>query len=140
MWIERRLGIVRRRLGTAQRLRDDCESLTHGLAMISDLVRWAHDECVASRAELVRDQLEDALTTCERNGATLRELSALCAELDPVDARLLALGRSEMVSVCDPEPRHITQRVAPIGAETTARALQQQLQDMPLMRANSILR
>jgi hypothetical protein len=138
-WIDRRLGIVRRRLVTAQRLREDCDSLAHGLAMIADLVRWSHDECVASRAELLRDQLEDALTTCERNGPTLRELSALCAEREPVDARLLALGRSA-VNV-EPDPKSITQRVIPIDAEATARALQQQFtEQLSSNRAPSILR
>lgn len=127
-WIDRRLGIVRRRLVTAQRLREDCESLSHGLAMIADLVRWTHDECVASRAELLRDQLEDALTTCERNGPTLRELSALCAELEPVDPRLLALGRPAIT--IDTDAKSITQRVVPIDAETTARALQQQFTEL----------
>lgn len=129
VWVDRRLGIVRRRLVTAQRLRDDCESLVHGLAMIADLVRWTHDECVASRAELLRDQLEDALTTCERNQPVLRELSALCAELEPVDGRLLALGRPDFVvhsfGGVDSDPKSITQRVVPIDPETTARALQQ---------------
>lgn len=124
-WIDRRLGIVRRRLVTAQRLREDCASLAHGLAMIADLVRWTHDECVASRAETLRDQLEEALMTCERNGPTLRELSALCAELEPVDPHLLALGRAAMHSGVDSEIRSVTQRVVPIDAETTARALQQ---------------
>lgn len=125
MWIERRLEIVRRRLLTAQRLREDCSSLAHGLAMIADLVRWTHDECVASRAETLRDQLEDALMTCERNGPTLRELSALCADLEPVDPRLLALGRAATLPPPESDTRSVTQRVVPIDAETTARALQQ---------------
>lgn len=140
-WIDRRLGIVRHRLVTAQRLRDDCESLVHGLAMIADLVRWTHDECVASRAELLRDQLEDALTTCERNQPVLRELSALCAELEPVDGRLLALGRPDFIihghGGVDSDPKSITQRVVPIDPETTARALQQQFAEV---RTTSVMR
>jgi hypothetical protein len=139
-WIDRRLGIVRRRLATAQRLRDDSESLAHGLAMIADLVRWTHDECIASRAELLRDQLEDALATCERNGPTLRELSALCSELEPVDARLLALGRAPVAVVHEVDPRSITQRVIPISAETTARALQHQYTELSYAREASATR
>jgi hypothetical protein len=138
-WIDRRLGIVRKRLVTADRLRDDCASLAHGLAMIADLVRWTHDECVASRAELVRDQLDDALATCERNAPTLRELSALCAELEPVDPRVLALGRCD-TALPDPELKSITQRVIPIDAETTARALRHQFAELSGYNAPSGLR
>lgn len=141
MWIERRLGIARQRLSTAARLRDDCESLAHGLAMVADLVRWTYDESVASRAELLRDQVEDALAACERSGPAVRELAALCAELEPVDPRLLALGRPAVPAlVAEPDPRNTTLRVAPIEMANAAPPPQPAFAEIPASCLNAVVR
>ncbi len=112
-WIDRRLAIAHRRVAAADRAHDERERLAHGLATIGELVRWMYEECVATRAELVHAELEDALTTWEQNGTTLHELSTLCDGLETVDVDALALGRDSnppagpsAITVVEPDVAH----------------------------------
>lgn len=90
-WIDRRLTIARGRLVAAERAREERAMLQHGLATIAELIRWTHDECVASNDELLRAVLVDADAVCDRRAGTLREIVTLCAELESVDAEVFAV-------------------------------------------------
>ena len=64
--------------------------LMHGLATIAELIRWTHDESVASHDELLRTVLVDAEAVCDGRAGTLREIVTLCAELPAVDPHVFA--------------------------------------------------
>jgi len=90
-WIDRRMEIARGRVMAAERAHEERAMLMHGLATIADLIRWTHDECVASHDELLQTVLVDAETVCDGRAGTLREIVTLCAELETVDPRVFAV-------------------------------------------------
>ena len=90
-WIERRMAIARGRLAASDRAHEERAMLMHGLATIAELIRWTHDECVASHDELLHTVLVDAETTIGAGRAgSLREIVTLCAELETVDPHVFA--------------------------------------------------
>lgn len=90
-WIERRMAIARGRLAASDRAHEERAMLMHGLATIAELIRWTHDECVASHDELLQTVLVDAETTIGAGRAgSLREIVTLCAELETVDPHVFA--------------------------------------------------
>ena len=89
-WLDRRMAIARGRLMAAERAHEERAMLMHGLATIAELVRWTHDESVASHDELLRTVLVDAETLYGGRASTLREIATLCAEIETVDPRVFA--------------------------------------------------
>ncbi len=93
-WIERRREVLRRRQDAWQRADEERDRLVHSLATIAGVIRWMHEICMVPAGENVRLALEEALSSWESNGATLREVSSLrTAEGTAVDPRTFALGR-----------------------------------------------
>jgi hypothetical protein len=89
-WIDRRMAIARGRVMAAERAHEERAMLMHGLATIAELIRWTHDECVASHDELLRNVLVDAEGVGDGRAGTLREIVTLCAELETVDPHVFA--------------------------------------------------
>lgn len=89
-WVDRRMAIARGRMAAAEKAHEERAMLMHGLATVAELIRWTHDECVASHDELLRAVLVDAESVCDGRAGTLREIVTLCAELETVDPHVFA--------------------------------------------------
>jgi hypothetical protein len=91
-WVVRRLAIARRRIAAWERALEERVVMAHGIAMIGELVRWMHEQCAAAPTEPVRADLEEMLAAWEQNGATLRELSAICGTADESELEVFELA------------------------------------------------
>ena len=89
-WIDRRMAIAHGRVMAAERAHEERAMLVHGIATIAELIRWTHDECVASYDELLRNVLVDAEGVGVGRAGSLREIVTLCAELETVDPHVFA--------------------------------------------------
>jgi len=90
-WTARRLAILRHRRQTWVRARDERALLCAELATIAEIVRWTHEQAALGRSAAAHAGLIDAVGHCAKNGAALRELSALQGS-DCVDPDLVRLG------------------------------------------------
>ncbi len=72
---------------------DEQAAIDHELAMIGHTLRWMEEHCAASGTEGLRAELAFALSSRERDGATLRELSAL--HDSGFDTSVIRLGREQ---------------------------------------------
>ncbi|HVJ90267.1 MAG TPA: hypothetical protein VM580_10725 [Labilithrix sp.] len=93
--IEKRLGILQMRREARRAAIDEQAAIDNELAMIGHTLRWMEEHCAATGTEGLRAELEFALSSRERDAATLRELSAL--RDSDFDASVIRLGR-------DPSP------------------------------------
>jgi hypothetical protein len=81
-WIERRLAIARRRIEAWEHALSERSVMAHGMAMIGELVRFMHEQCVTAPTDSVRIDIEEVVAAWEQDGATLRALSAICTRYD----------------------------------------------------------
>ncbi len=81
-WIERRLAIARRRIEAWERALAERSVMAHGMAMIGELVRFMHEQCVTAPTDSIRVDIEATVAAWEQDGATLRALSAICARYE----------------------------------------------------------
>jgi HAMP domain-containing protein len=95
-WIERRLSVVSSRLSTCTSALRAQDVMAQELATIAELVRWMHDECVASDARSLDNEVEGALDVCRQSANALRELSALRIEGDTINPRVIALDAEDL--------------------------------------------
>jgi hypothetical protein len=100
-WIQRRLEILRMRKEARRTALDEQAAIRHDLALIGDTLRWMQESCASAGTESTRGDVHFALTSRERDSATLRELAAL-REME-LDTSVIRLGR-ELVPT--PEPTH----------------------------------
>lgn len=91
--IEKRLGILHMRRDARRAALDEQAAIDHELAMIGHTLRWMEEHCAASGTEGLRAELAFALSSRERDGATLRELSAL--HDSGFDTSVIRLGREQ---------------------------------------------
>jgi hypothetical protein len=107
--IERRLAILRMRRDARRAALDEQTVIDHELAMIGHTLRWMEEHCAAAGTEAIRAELDFALASRERDGAALRELSAL--RDSEFDATVIRLGRDQtarreptLVRIAVPQP------------------------------------
>lgn len=105
--LERRIAVARTRIDVWQRALDDRDRISHELATIGEIIRWMYEECAATTAVRARAELEETLASWQHDGATVGELSELCAEGDGVDATVFALGGDEAIRVDIDEPHQV---------------------------------
>ena len=92
-WVERRLDVARRRADVWDRAHDEQQRMEHALATIGAILRWMHEESATAPTRPLRDDLEHMIASWEQDGRTVRELSTLCNDAEPIDAEVLRLGR-----------------------------------------------
>jgi hypothetical protein len=109
-WTARRLAILRHRRQTWVRARDERAVLSEELATIAEIVRWTYEQAALGRSAAAHAGLIDAVGHCAKNGAALRELSALQGS-DCGDPDLLRLGWS---ALHERAPETATERVTPV--------------------------
>jgi hypothetical protein len=90
-WTARRLAILRHRRQTWVRAQDERAVLSEELATIAEIVRWTYEQAALGRSAAAHAGLIEAVGHCAKNGAALRELSALQGS-DCGDPDLLRLG------------------------------------------------
>jgi hypothetical protein len=95
---QQRLTIAERRIAQWDHARDELEAIAHQLALIAEVIHLIHEQCLApvDQHELETD-IRDALRSIESSEETLRELVELSARTEHVDARVLELGRGQLV-------------------------------------------
>jgi hypothetical protein len=136
-WMDKRLEILRMRREARRAALDEQAAIRHDLALIGDTLRWMQESCASAGTENMRAELDFALTTRERDAATLRELATL-RETD-LDTAVIRLGRDPAPPTDQPhtriaiiddddavvikEPDEITVRIWPKEAPARACAL-----------------
>jgi hypothetical protein len=93
-----RLAIMRGRVDSLRRAREERELIAEELATISETVRWTHEQAALGRSAEAHAGVADAVASCTRHGTALRELSELQGQ-GMVDADMLRLGRGERIDV-----------------------------------------
>ncbi len=99
LWIERRLAIARRRVEAWDHALAERAVMAHGIAMIGELVRWMHEQCVTSPTEAVRLDIEEIVSAWEQDGATLKALSTICARFEPGEVEVFGSTAVEVDSL-----------------------------------------
>lgn len=99
LWIERRLSIARRRVEAWDHALSERAVMAHGIAMIGELVRWMHEQCVTSPTEAVRLDIEEIVAAWEQDGATLKALSTICARFEPGEVEVFGSTAVEVDSL-----------------------------------------
>jgi hypothetical protein len=93
-----RLAIMRGRVESLRRAREERELIAEELATISETVRWTHEQAALGRSAEAHLGVAEAVASCARSGSTLRELSELQGQ-GAVDADMLRLGRGERIDM-----------------------------------------
>jgi hypothetical protein len=93
-----RLAIMRGRVDSLQRAREERELIAEELATISETVRWTHEQAALGRSTEAHAGVAEAVASCARSGTALRELSELQGQ-GPIDPDMLRLGRGERLEI-----------------------------------------
>jgi len=95
---QRRLAIARKRAERWDRSREALEAIAHQLAMIGELVQLTHEQ-VAAPADPggAIDEIDRVVEQLDDNQATIDELSELLGVDEPIEPRVLDMGRAARV-------------------------------------------
>jgi hypothetical protein len=109
--IEKRLNILQMRRDARRAAISEQVAIDHELAMIGHTLRWMEEHCATGGSEALRSDLAFALSSRERDAATLRELSAL--RDTEFDASVIRRGRDPAI----PRDQPLVRIAVPAQAE-----------------------
>jgi hypothetical protein len=91
---QRRLVIAKKRTARWDRSHESLEAISHQLAMIGELVQLTHEQ-VAAPADPsgATDELDRVVEELDDNQSTIEELAEFLGVEEPIDPRLLDIGR-----------------------------------------------
>jgi hypothetical protein len=92
---ERRILIAQKRAERWDRTREDLEAIAHQLAMIGALIQLTHEQFSApADPGGMTDEIDRVVSDLQENQSTLDELADIFAVEEPIEPRLLDMGRA----------------------------------------------
>jgi hypothetical protein len=91
----RRIAIAKKRAERWDRSRDTLEAIAHQLAMISELVRLTHEQVAAPiDPSGATEEIDRVVEELDNSHSTLEELAEYLGVEEPIDPRMLDIGRA----------------------------------------------
>jgi hypothetical protein len=95
---QRRLVIARKRADRWDRSREALEAIAHQLAMIGELVQLTHEQIAAPADPAgATDEIDRIVEQLDDNQATIDELAEFLGVEEPIEPRVLDMGRAARV-------------------------------------------